>query len=384
MKEKKDETKHDCTEEKVHTPANIDQFVCTMLERLQDMLGSLGTGKNSEELDMPKAIGPETEQALSEAGESSPVMKIRKFVIIPKEQGDEVKGLMRKLTAAKEKDLDAGLREVFAAVKHARGSAEHQWYAVARLEELAKECTDQQRQALDAVKRDVLAGTEESFDTASFRLRNVFASRVPESNVRLAYTSLSTQFGEGYQLCPKAAHQIGRALPMELSKCRDNCIDSRVTREGVVTCAYADWLRKAADNYKASEDRIERVKHNLNGQTLNDLGMPDPVKSYEGQLNDKRDAYPKAPKESLEATFESSNTTNGHKGETLKRIQDLAVDLTRSPKETREEALDDARTGEEHDEETLEQMLESGHDPLNEQELDMLIEELLEDSRLED
>ena len=370
---------------------NIQQFVCEMLKRVQEMKNSLKPSMDSvPHLDFPNAIGPETDSVIDEMRNDEPIARVRKFIILPgkdRESGmGKIEDMLRKLMAARDKDIDGGMREVFASVRHAKtsGSPVYQMHALRQIDSLLREVDAEIANELRTVKSSVLAGTENDLDAASFRLRNVFASRMGSPNVRLAYTSLSTQFGEGYQLCPKAAHQIGRALPMEISKCRDNCIDSRVTRDGAVTCAYADWLRKAADNYKASEDRIERVKHDLNDKTLNETNAPDPVKSYEGQLNETRDKYTQIDEKCMESNLDSMEKAQfGHQGETLKRIQDLLTDK-RNNSETREEALDESRTDEDYDNTSLEQMLEDEREPLNEQELDMLLEELLASARTED
>jgi hypothetical protein len=337
-----------------------------------------------EPLDLPDAIGPATDDVLKDAADSAPVTKVRKLIVIPGGDKGKVEELMDKLMSAREADINNGLRTVFAQVHKAKtsGDVAYQMQAVRSLDTLIREASSDTKEALSKVRSLVLSGDQAQLDAANFRLRNVFASRVStESNTRLAYTSLSTQFGEGYQLCPKSVHQIGKAIPMEISKCRDNCIDCRVTRDGAVTCAYADWLRKSADNHELVEARLERVKHNLNGTTLNKIGAPDPIKNWEGQLEEIRDKYPEAKEKSMETTLgDTDKGLFGHQGEAIKRIQELLESKKDSGK-TREEALETDHTNEDYDDETLEQMLEDEREPFNEQELDMMIEELLSDSR---
>ena len=125
----------------------------------------------------------------------------------------------------------------------------------------------------------ILEGSKESVQSASNLIKTVFSSKVPQSNVRLAYTSLSTQPGEPYQMCPKAQKQIGWAIPMELSKCRDNCIDSRKTKDGKVSCAYQDWLRVVADNQESVMERLNaaRIQDNEGIKTLNEITRPGPA-----------------------------------------------------------------------------------------------------------
>lgn len=370
--------------EKAPKKTNIEEFVCQMLERLNGALKQMQKSVEHEPLDLPDAIGPATDDVLKDAADSAPVTKVRKLIVIPGGDKGKVEELMDKLMSAREADINNGLRTVFAQVHKAKtsGDVAYQMQAVRSLDTLIREASSDTKEALSKVRSLVLSGDQAQLDAANFRLRNVFASRVStESNTRLAYTSLSTQFGEGYQLCPKSVHQIGKAIPMEISKCRDNCIDCRVTRDGAVTCAYADWLRKSADNHELVEARLERVKHNLNGTTLNKIGAPDPIKNWEGQLEEIRDKYPEAKEKSMETTLgDTDKGLFGHQGEAIKRIQELLESKKDSGK-TREEALETDRTNEDYDDETLEQMLEDEREPFNEQELDMMIEELLSDSR---
>lgn len=370
--------------EKAPKKTNIEEFVCQMLERLNGALKQMQKSVEHEPLDLPDAIGPATDDVLKDAADSAPVTKVRKLIVIPGGDKGKVEELMDKLMSAREADINNGLRTVFAQVHKAKtsGDVAYQMQAVRSLDTLIREASSDTKEALSKVRSLVLSGDQAQLDAANFRLRNVFASRVSaEPNTRLAYTSLSTQFGEGYQLCPKSVHQIGKAIPMEISKCRDNCIDCRVTRDGAVTCAYADWLRKSADNHELVEARLERVKHNLNGTTLNKIGAPDPIKNWEGQLEEIRDKYPEAKEKSMETTLgDTDKGLFGHQGEAIKRIQELLESKKDSGK-TREEALETEHTNEDYDDETLEQMLEDEREPFNEQELDMMIEELLSDSR---
>ena len=171
------------------------------------------------------------------------------------------------------------LRGVFGAVNAAmRGvnAGHNQADAVCALEKLALD-SPEHKMALLSARDSVLAGTSSHLDAATFRVRGVFAAYLPNQsriagkdsvNERLAYTSLSTQGGEGYLLCPKAEHQIGRLIPMEISKCRDNCIDSRTARDGTVTCAYRQWLKVSADNQDALNARLDVQRHPDNASHL--------------------------------------------------------------------------------------------------------------------
>jgi hypothetical protein len=83
-------------------------------------------------------------------------------------------------------------------------------------------------------------------------------------------------------MCPKGTAQIGYAVPMEVSKCRDNCIDSRVTPDGKITCAYEDWLTKVADNQESVMARLDGLVIAENeDDTLNDISRPGPAEIEE-------------------------------------------------------------------------------------------------------
>jgi hypothetical protein len=44
---------------------------------------------------------------------------------------------------------------------------------------------------------------------------------------------------------------------MEISKCRDNCIDSRIAKDGTVSCAYQDWLKVAFEPHAKVMSRLD-------------------------------------------------------------------------------------------------------------------------------
>ena len=124
----------------------------------------------------------------------------------------------------------------------------------------------------------ILDGSSESIKFASSMIKTVFSSNVPKGNIKVAYTTLNTQFGEPYLMCPKAQGVVGYGVPMETSKCRDNCIDSRTTRDGEVSCAYQDWLRVVADNQESVLARLDNQRITKNeDKTLNEITRPGPA-----------------------------------------------------------------------------------------------------------
>lgn len=102
-----------------------------------------------------------------------------------------------------------------------------------------------------------LRGEKAYLETASDLVKNIFELNTPKNNTRVAYTSLSTQNNEPYLLCPKGNFQGKGAVPMEISKCRDNCIDSRLAKDGTVSCAYQDWLKVAFETHDKVMSRLD-------------------------------------------------------------------------------------------------------------------------------
>jgi hypothetical protein len=115
---------------------------------------------------------------------------------------------------------------------------------------------------LESARNVVLSGNKLQTTKVSNYLHNWYSEITPKENRRVAYTTLSTQANEPYLLCPKGKFQGYKApIPMEISKCRENCIDSRVDKEGHVTCAYQDWLKVAFQSHDEVMARLDVHKH---------------------------------------------------------------------------------------------------------------------------
>ena len=115
---------------------------------------------------------------------------------------------------------------------------------------------------LESARNVVLSGNKLQTTKVSNYLHNWYSEITPKENRRVAYTTLSTQANEPYLLCPKGKFQGYKSpIPMEISKCRENCIDSRVDKEGHVTCAYQDWLKVAFQSHDEVMARLDVHKH---------------------------------------------------------------------------------------------------------------------------
>jgi hypothetical protein len=115
---------------------------------------------------------------------------------------------------------------------------------------------------IESARNVVLSGNKIQTTKVSNYLHNWYSEITPKENRRVAYTTLSTQANEPYLLCPKGKFQGYKApVPMEVSKCRENCIDSRVDKDGHVTCAYQDWLKVAFQSHDEVMARLDVHKH---------------------------------------------------------------------------------------------------------------------------
>ena len=115
---------------------------------------------------------------------------------------------------------------------------------------------------LESARNVVLSGNKLQTTKVSNYLHNWYSEITPKENRRVAYTTLSTQANEPYLLCPKGKFQGFKSpIPMEISKCRENCIDSRVDKDGHVTCAYQDWLKVAFQSHDEVMARLDVHKH---------------------------------------------------------------------------------------------------------------------------
>lgn len=129
------------------------------------------------------------------------------------------------------------------------------------------------------VARDLaLSGEKDYLETSSDLVKLLFENLTPKPNTRVAYTTLSTQDNEPYLLCPKGKHQGKFAVPMEVSKCRENCIDSRVAADGSVTCAYEAWLKQAFEPQNKVLGRLDVHSPN-NEDGIHKLNLAEGVRS---------------------------------------------------------------------------------------------------------
>lgn len=400
------------------------------------------------------------------------------------------------------------LRQIFAAAQIARGidneavnlervahkmtshsKGFYQAESIMAIDSLVADTYNQSEKRVLASARDLILSGE--FEKGALKLKEIYASALPQSqNIRTAYTTLRTQGGEPYLLCPKGIHVMGHAVPMEVSKCRENCIDSKVDESGAVSCQYQSWLKHAdthekamarlevhrhpdnAENalaydegsrglpYKLSdlpvekrfedsnqgsnkvrdkkvsdesiEARLEKAKSGQPGQrpghssSISDMNIKASsfnnkrhaiaqnvgIKSMEQQLRSESSAEPA--NITIEKQLETTNGYNGHRGEmeqsyahqlanqesnsesiteqlldqeeiggvrVTERLASDVAEINPESKDTLGSQISEDHTNEQLDDFTIEELLADERRGLSEDEIDMLLEQLLEETR---
>lgn len=292
------------------------------------------------------------------------------------------------------------LGEIFSNINSAANGmgAKHQLAAVRQLEKIAKDSSREERFALLKARDAVLEGTPQHFDAAGFRVRGVFAQYAPEAMVRTAYTNLETQSGDLIMM-PQGRHQLGHPTTLELSKFRDHSVDAKIDpNTGEVTNGYLDF-EKRRDNTEAVRNRFETHRNPVNDESLLTLAKGERAKplttnerNYEQRLDeDTKGRYnEKEWNQTREEALNNAKEANlGHHGEP-KEDESIARTLSKNAAKYNKIDPDSEDTfGEQlsaghnpaKEDATLEEMLKDERVGLTEDELDMLLEEWLEQSR---
>jgi hypothetical protein len=160
------------------------------------------------------------------------------------------------------KNNEAAKMERVAYKNNNQSSGYWQIEAIEAIDKLNKFASFDKISKLNSARNVVLSGSKDkSIKVANF-MHNWYSEITPKENRRVAYTTLSTQANEPFLLCPKGKFQGYKSpVPMEVSKCRENCIDSRVDKDGHVTCAYQDWLKVAFQSHDEVMARLDVHKH---------------------------------------------------------------------------------------------------------------------------
>ena len=141
-----------------------------------------------------------------------------------------------------------------------KSSGSWQIEAIENIDKAVKIASTAEIKSLKFARDLVLTGNRDHIRSASELIKTVFEKNI-SSTKRLAYTTLGTQDNEPYLMCPKGTFNGMKAgVLMEVSKCRENCIDSRV-KDGVVTCAYEDWMKNVFEPQNQVLGRLETHRH---------------------------------------------------------------------------------------------------------------------------
>jgi len=267
------------------------------------------------------------------------VKKFRKLK--PNEAVVKLSAVMDRLMNTRNSQIRTLLRHAYNSLQNASGETNE----AVKLEKLAhklddKSCGAWQLEAVETLdevlkfndsisfkvaRKHILKGNEFNYRKAMDILKDEFEFLTPSANIRVAYTSLSTQDNEPYLLCPKGVFQsTGNApVPMEISKCRWNCIDSRVAKDGTVTCAYQDWLKVSFETHDKVMARLNvhkspdnepnalELKEGERSKPLTEGEVPFETRFDKNQKGYKRDSLPE---ESIEKRLETSKLY-GHRNE---------------------------------------------------------------------
>lgn len=144
----------------------------------------------------------------------------------------------------------------------------HQGESLCGVESLLKIANRKEYNTLVDVEKMISAGGYVFLSRAAEIVKNMYESYSTPRNTRVAYTTLATQDGEPYLMCPKGIYINGQAVPMETSKCRENCIDSRKERDGSVSCNYQAWIKQSFQTHDVVMGRLDTTRHPDNEANL--------------------------------------------------------------------------------------------------------------------
>ena len=144
----------------------------------------------------------------------------------------------------------------------------HQGESLCGVESLLKIANRKEYNTLVDVEKMISAGGYVFLSRAAEIVKDMYESYSTPRNTRVAYTTLATQDGEPYLMCPKGIYINGQAVPMETSKCRENCIDSRKERDGSVSCNYQAWIKQSFQTHDVVMGRLDTTRHPDNEANL--------------------------------------------------------------------------------------------------------------------
>jgi len=328
------------TKYETHDPSKIDKIMgkseiggMGLLEMLQDTLSNLGDsdklphsspfhvlsaddfGDDPITNSFKSMGGPEIIVALPVSKVHSAYKKLNSIKLA--NQRNILRYAFMSIQSFLNKDSDAVRLERVAYVTNEKSAGYWQIESLKAIDDLyAFSDSIVSRSFLDKSRNLILSGDSKRVSEVSDNIRVIFSSITPSEMKRVAYTTLSTQDNEPYLLCPKGKFQGKGPVPMEISKCRENCIDSRIAKDGTVSCAYADWMKTAFQSHDEVMSRLDVHRHPDNEANLINLAEGERSK----KLTDGEVGY--------EARFENSdrgvNKNRGKHNESDSREKQLS------------------------------------------------------------
>ena len=168
-----------------------------------------------------------------------------------------------------DKNNDAAKLERVASKNDDKSAGYWQIKSLESLDKLSSLVDNIERITIANLRSNILSGDRKELLYAKDYVKACYEALTPKETRRLAYTSLSTQDNEPYLMCPKGKYVFGKPVAMEVSKCRFNCIDSRVAEDGSVTCAYQDWLKVAFISHDETFARLDVHRSSDNDTNIN-------------------------------------------------------------------------------------------------------------------
>ena len=180
----------------------------------------------------------------------------------------ELRKIFASLQSVLDTDNDAVRLERTASKIKTASKGFHQGESLCGVESLLKIANNKEYNTLVDVEKMISAGGYVFLSRAAEIVKNMYESYSTPRNTRVAYTTLATQDGEPYLMCPKGIYINGQAVPMETSKCRENCIDSRKERDGSVSCNYQAWIKQSFQTHDVVMGRLDTTRHPDNEANL--------------------------------------------------------------------------------------------------------------------
>ena len=180
----------------------------------------------------------------------------------------ELRKIFASLQSVLDTDNDAVKLERTASKIKTASRGFHQGESLCGVESLLKIANRKEYNTLVDVEKMISAGGYVFLSRAAEIVKNMYESYSTPRNTRVAYTTLATQDGEPYLMCPKGIYINGQAVPMETSKCRENCIDSRKERDGSVSCNYQTWIKQSFQTHDVVMGRLDTTRHPDNEANL--------------------------------------------------------------------------------------------------------------------